>query len=230
MTEADWLASTDPMAMLREFLPPTGHRLASDRKLRLFACACGRRLARNNNNFFGTDRAEVDRLIGEMEDHADGGKKPVFSPGSYLNTDAVGAAKHCVALRISEFAALLRDLFNPWRPVHLVPGHRYFDWLAWNDNTVPRLAEAIYEGRRLEDVPILADALEEAGCENEELLRHCRGWSRCPVRRERPGYSLTLGHFLHSDVCDLCNGTGWAQTDAPHVRGCWALDLLLGKE
>ena len=72
--------------------------------------------------------------------------------------------------------------------------------LAWNDGTVRRLAQAIYEERPLPGGPldaarlaILADALEEAGCRSEDILDHFRG----------PG---------------------------PHVRGCWVVDLLLGRE
>ena len=56
-----------------------------------------------------------------------------------------------------------------------------------------RLADgAMYAAKRFRDMPILGDALEEAGCADEALLAHCRG----------PG---------------------------PHVRGCWAVDLILGK-
>jgi hypothetical protein len=65
-------------------------------------------------------------------------------------------------------------------------------WLSWNGGTVQQLAWAIYDERRFEDLTILADALEEAGCTDADILNHCRG----------PG---------------------------PHVRGCWVLDLLLGK-
>jgi hypothetical protein len=39
---------------------------------------------------------------------------------------------------------------------------------------VVKMARTIYEERRFEDLPILADALEEAGCENEIILWHCR--------------------------------------------------------
>jgi hypothetical protein len=83
---------------------------------------------------------------------------------------------------------LIRDIFgNPFRAVSLVPS-----WLIWNEATVAKLAQAIYDERAFERLPVLADALEEAGCTDAEILAHCRG----------PG---------------------------PHVRGCWALDLLLGK-
>ena len=71
--------------------------------------------------------------------------------------------------------------------------------LAWNDATVLRIAQDIYEERRLPEgtldnvrLGMLADALLDAGCEDEELIQHCR----------QPG---------------------------PHVRGCWAVDLCLRK-
>jgi hypothetical protein len=91
---------------------------------------------------------------------------------------------------------LLRDLFgNPFRPAPEIRP----DWLCWNGGTVATLAESAYEHRtlpaRLLDsgrLAPLADALEDGGCTDPELLGHLRG----------PG---------------------------PHVRGCWALDLVLGK-
>jgi hypothetical protein len=83
---------------------------------------------------------------------------------------------------------LLRDVFgNPFRPVAADPA-----WLRWNDRTVVKVARAIYEERAFERLPVLADALEDAGCTEEAILAHLRG----------PG---------------------------PHVRGCWALDLLRGE-
>jgi hypothetical protein len=86
-------------------------------------------------------------------------------------------------------ATFLRDLLgNPFRPTAIDPGV-----LFWSNGTVVRLAQAIHEDRRFEDLPILADALEEAGCQDGDILHHCR----------QPG---------------------------EHVRGCWTLDLLLGKE
>jgi len=86
-------------------------------------------------------------------------------------------------------SGLLRDLFgNPLRPVTINPA-----WLRWNEGTLRRLAESIYNERAFDRLPILADALEDTGCTDAEILGHCRG----------PG---------------------------PHVRGCWVIDLLLGKE
>jgi ATP-dependent Clp protease ATP-binding subunit ClpA len=47
-------------------------------------------------------------------------------------------------------------------------------WLSWNGGAVARIAQGISEERRWEDLPILADALEEAGCADPEMLSHCR--------------------------------------------------------
>lgn len=85
-------------------------------------------------------------------------------------------------------ATLLRDVFgNPFRPAHAEPA-----WLTWNDGTVVRMAKAIHDERRFDELPMLGDALEDAGCTDADILTHCRG----------PG---------------------------PHVRGCWVVDLLVGK-
>lgn len=71
----------------------------------------------------------------------------------------------------AEFAAqasLLRDIFgNPFRPVTADP--------AWLTSTVVSLALAIYDERALDRLPILADALEDAGCDHADILDHCRG-------------------------------------------------------
>jgi hypothetical protein len=85
-------------------------------------------------------------------------------------------------------AALLRDVFgNPFRRVTLAPA-----WLSWRDGTTAKIARALYQDRAFERLPIVADALEDAGCDNPDMLAHCRG-------------------------------------EGPHVRGCWVVDLLLGK-
>ena len=81
---------------------------------------------------------------------------------------------------------LLRDIFgNPFRPVTFSP--------AWRTDTALTLARQMYESRDFSAMPILADALQDAGCDSAEILDHCRG----------PG---------------------------PHVRGCWVVDLVLGKQ
>jgi hypothetical protein len=66
---------------------------------------------------------------------------------------------------------MVRDLVgNPFRPSTLDPA-----WVGWDGGTVRRLARGIYESRQFELMPVLADALEEAGCQDPELVGHCRG-------------------------------------------------------
>jgi hypothetical protein len=68
---------------------------------------------------------------------------------------------------------LLRDILgNPFHRVAVADG-----WLRWNDGCVVKLARAIYEEQTFADLPVLADALEEAGCADERVLGHCRGGS-----------------------------------------------------
>jgi hypothetical protein len=72
---------------------------------------------------------------------------------------------------------LLRDLVgNPFRPVNISPS-----WLRWNDAAVVHLAQAAYDNRILPAgtldnarLAVLADALEEAGCTDEQILGHLR--------------------------------------------------------
>jgi hypothetical protein len=65
---------------------------------------------------------------------------------------------------------LLRDIFgNPFRRIALDPA-----WLIWQGGTIPILAKAIYDERNFDHLPILADALEEAGCHDTDILGHCR--------------------------------------------------------
>jgi hypothetical protein len=59
---------------------------------------------------------------------------------------------------------------NPFRPIQIDPG-----WLRWNDGAIGRLANIIYDERAFERLPILADALEDAGCSDPHILDHCRG-------------------------------------------------------
>jgi hypothetical protein len=65
---------------------------------------------------------------------------------------------------------LVRELCgNPFRRVAANS-----EWLRWHDGTVEKMARMIYEERCFDDLPILADALEDAGCDDAALLRHCR--------------------------------------------------------
>lgn len=61
----------------------------------------------------------------------------------------------------------IRDIFgNPFRPVIFNP--------TWRTHTVSTLAYAIYDEKEFGRLPILADALQDAGCDNERILSHCR--------------------------------------------------------
>jgi hypothetical protein len=65
---------------------------------------------------------------------------------------------------------LIRDVFgNPFKPVAVDPA-----WLRWNNGFVANMAQVIYDDYTFGDLPILADALEEAGCDNKDVLQHCR--------------------------------------------------------
>lgn len=70
----------------------------------------------------------------------------------------------------AENCALIRDLFgNPFRPPHIDP-----TVLRWNDGTVVKVAQGIFKERAFDRLPILADALEDAGCQDAAILAHCR--------------------------------------------------------
>jgi hypothetical protein len=67
-------------------------------------------------------------------------------------------------------ADLIRDVFgNPFRPACVEP-----EWLTFREGLVRTMARGIYEERKFEEMPILADALEDAGCTDEAILRHLR--------------------------------------------------------
>jgi hypothetical protein len=68
-------------------------------------------------------------------------------------------------------AALLRDLFGhlQYRPVQIAP-----TWITWHEGTIPTLTHSIYTERRFHDLPLVAKALEEAGCTDTDILSHCR--------------------------------------------------------
>jgi hypothetical protein len=69
-------------------------------------------------------------------------------------------------------AELFRDIFGP-----LTSRLAGLDiaWIAWNDGTIPKLAQGIYEDRAFDRLPVLGDALEDAGCTDAGILDHLRG-------------------------------------------------------
>ena len=239
MTEAEWLSITDPIRLLTYL-----NRPQNDRKLLLYGVACGRqywrflsepasRLGIEQVEQFADGTATIDDEYYRLEwasegaafraeshassrhrnDWADqfdaddpqalrqlrGPTPPVKrDTGPQFRVDVAYFANHIMNLyhhsssqcALKQYAHLLsldhlRDIFsNPFRPVVFDP--------TWRTSTVVALAEAMYTSRRFDPMPVLADALQEAGCDDEQILTHCRG------------------------------------TD-PHVRGCWVVDLVLGK-
>src|SRR5262249_61367763 len=69
------------------------------------------------------------------------------------------------------FCLVLRDIFgNPFRSAAL---KRH--WLTANDRAVVNIAQAIHDEKAFDRMPILADALQDAGCDSADVLEHCRG-------------------------------------------------------
>lgn len=100
--------------------------------------------------------------------------------------------------------------------------------LAWNESTIPRLARTIYEERQWGLMPVLADALEDAGCDNQAMLAHCRNdGGECPENYGK-GHHSSIGHLTGPNwSCKMCEGS--ERLPAYHARGCWVVDLILGK-
>jgi hypothetical protein len=222
MTEADWLTSTSESAMRSHLW-----KVASERKLRLYACACTRRVwpfvkERGRQLIeaverFSDETSTQEELATAREGvwdegmpEARGGDWQYARQAAWYSADdsawTAAAQSACMAyssetskppwpdidhsIRVAVYQAqcqLLRDIFgNPFRPVILDPVI-----LDWNGNALRRIAQAIYAERCFSDLPVLADALEDAGCAGE-LMEHLRG----------PG---------------------------PHVRGCHVIDALTGR-
>lgn len=216
MIEREWLNCSDPSPMLA-FLAGS----PNDRKRRLFGVACCRRIWRHLSDAsqaallvlerFADGAATQMELEAAGEDagrgartaddeavwlaaysdrwndtcdvaHASAGREVILGwPGRNDSNDEAYVAEQ-------EFnACLLRELFGslPFRPQPVAA--------AWLTSTVLALAQGIYEEHAFNHMPILADALQDAGCDNPDILAHCR-------------------------------------QAGEHVRGCWVVDLLLGKE
>ena len=223
MTEAEWLACTDTWPLL-DFLTER----ASDRKLRLFGVACCQRAEHFISNprtahaiavaecyadglASNRQRLEAQRCCRPTAEDIAQGVRAVTSAMLLLQKRAatgVRLATVCAARDVTEGGAaegasggidpawsaeramqvrLLSDIFgNPFRSVAFAP--------EWRTDTAVSLASLMYESRDFSAMPILADALQDAGCGDEQVLQHCR------------------------------------DPHGVHVRGCWVVDLVLGKD
>jgi len=255
MTESEWLASEDPHRMLDYLCAVTGStyggpteydRKPSDRKLRLFAVACcrqvwslladdvlcpncdGRGLLPSTDGDFhycldchSTGRINCSRKAVEVaERFADGkvtkdslcdarwkaasvwenvdgqaeldAETAMMMADECCHADAEEAADFMVREKVLPSREIVADLLreivgNPFAPQDALA----FQWQQYQ--TARAMAEEAYANRDWGLLPILADNLADAGCENAALLAHLR-------------------------------------SDANHVRGCFALDCVLGKE
>jgi hypothetical protein len=250
MTEAEWLACDEPTPMIRWL-----RDRVSDRKFRWFAIACCRRIwdrLKDSRSRAAVDFAErhaefgvarrrgrpvVDRAaraacqeaeqaevatLRRTQDRVENGlclidvnasraARATLEGSAWLSAEwAAGASANVagwvwlVALRgelplawdgvaaraeATIQARLLRGVFgNPSRPASIDAA-----WLRWNDGVVLKIAQGIYDEHAFNRLPILGDALLDAGCDDEDILAHCR-------------------------------------SKGPHIRGCWVIDLILGKE
>jgi hypothetical protein len=216
MTEAEWLACEDRQPMLESF-----RGQFSDRKLRLFACACCRHiwayLVEENRRALVIAEQYADGMVGPAElsaacdvayavaDSAEDEAVAIATDHeawfAAFEASFAAAGQECflgwpgrnernreqAVKEHAYFADLIRDIFgNPFRPATFNP--------AWRTTDVTLLAQGIYEERAFDRMPILADALQDAGCDNEDMLIHCRDASQ------------------------------------PHARGCWVVDAVLGKQ
>jgi hypothetical protein len=214
MTEAEWLACIDPDLMLQCL---SGKE--NQRQLRLFAIACAQPRWRFLTNPAGQPAVEMAESVAEgrgtlaelsaahqaardalandpsiraatrREEMVKGARREALRFAIGVSCpDALDAARQCGLFLLGKLrCALLRDVCNPFFRVAIEPV-----WLTANDSAACRIAQEIYDERAFDQLPILADALEEAGCTAVAILYHLRS----------PG---------------------------PHVRGRWALDLVMGR-
>lgn len=234
MTEAQWLSSDDPAAMLNYVLsvphdaPP---RTVSDRKLRLFACAVA----------WGMNPGHWGGAIRGVEAWAEGGRPPHDLPGRglfFCDPDACQAAWYSTNREVGSLyrgepevpqaaiAALLREVAgNRWRPVRLPPACRTPDALA--------LAHAAYDLRPGRECPEKYGdgwhrspdyVSEKWACET------CGGTGRIEDGSLDPVRLAVLADALEEAGCTDEAALAHLRSGGPHVRGCFVLDAVLGRD
>jgi hypothetical protein len=201
MTEADWQTSLDPDELLQA---AKKMKRLSARKARLYGCGCFR-LVWDRIKLPPVQKAvemaeaRADLLISEQEleahrypasdckdvvaDWLSGAVQSLAIPKSDPGVVAY-AVRSSVENEVFRHerrglpyrpqADLVREVIgNPFRPIAFDP--------RWRTSDVTQLAQAIYDERAFDRMPILADALMDAGCAADDLIGHCR-WSGPHVR------------------------------------------------
>lgn len=189
-TEKEWLQCTFP-SLLLELISER----VTTRKIRLFACGCCRLVWNVLPPSFQRGIENIEQVAEELAVESDlkhrqlycpdlslditwlTGKKPLGRIPSFLTRISQIAVATAPTLEggvyvnhLQAQADILRDLVgNPFVPI-TIPS----EWLNWKDQTVVKLATVISQQAQWEDMPILGDALEESGCNDERILNHCR--------------------------------------------------------
>jgi hypothetical protein len=203
MTEAEWLTCADPVPMVAHVCARFGatRTKIGRRKLRLFGCACLRQVwdlltdPRERDAVVGCERfAEGQATAPEL----DAARRAAFAhtsnainyaAGKSLTEDAItrsircACAARCVGPRINdgsvpansaEWQAAVRAQADLLREIFGTYGRTTFDTM-WRTDAAVALARQTYDSRDFSAMPILADALQDAGCDNTDILDHCRG-------------------------------------------------------
>jgi hypothetical protein len=181
---------------------------ASDRKLRLFMIACVRRLSLSSKDerieqviqtsqLYSDNKADWIQLsdarkVCKLLRQEAMQRRGTLSYGAGLVAWVEATAHPSARIAAGRFSSwpfetadFLREVFgNPFRPMpDLDPTS-----LTRKDATIGKIAQAIYDEHAFDRLAILADAFEEAGCNNEDILNHCRG----PGPHVRGGWVVDL--------------------------------------
>jgi hypothetical protein len=218
MTPAEWLDCADPDAMLAHLNAALPRSVARRRQVILLVCACSRRqwprLSTRSRRLIEAVECCADGLAewGKVEAARRANRAEGAGPWWVAEAAAQAGEAYdpsgafhlvCYPLWAANMTGsdeerraqcdLLRDVFgNPFLSPRFRPPRLDPSLLTWGGGLVGAIARDVYESGAFERLPILADALEEAGCDSADLLEHLRS----------PG---------------------------PHARGCWGLDLVLGR-
>ena len=179
MNEEVWFSLKRPHRMLKH-LEPT----ANDRQLKLLVVACQRYSFPHMSSREQAVVSAIERIADGVIREADAETVRDHNLGRFyresLRTEfwymqfGLPRSRSDGAERIAQ-CALIRDIFgNPFRPVAFDP--------AWRTDTAVAIARQMYDAREFGAMPILADALQDAGCEDEQILNHCRDANSVHVR------------------------------------------------